>query len=444
MDLGRHFPTFSRFASWLRQMPGARASKWVFAVVAILLATRLVLDAWATRRLQATIVRLEKEWGKLDPATLAPPAVPDVENGTRFLRAAGELIVKEGPSEGARRSWTDPLLATGEERTLLAMLAPNELPLKIAAEARRFPRSNWGISYEKGFQANIPPLLALINLSKLLAASAMISILHDDDAGAAEALESGFTISDSLRREPVFIVQLIAIAVDRLNAAAIRELLARGEPSAEELRGLQGRVERASTFTPISDGLVGEMKLAHKTISRYVASGYSLDPEAPARLGSRVLARLLHPLTNEDHRFYLESMDAQLRWSAKPAWKRRGESLSEVMTRGAPWYLFVSRQLLPNLENAIRRGDMNAARLVLAGAALALRRYRLDHGEYPESLNALVPVYLDSVPKDPFTGEPPEYRREGSGFVLRSAGEDIKELDWDPKREKVLAWRIPR
>ena len=35
---------------------------------------------------------------------------------------------------------------------------------------------------------------------------------------------------------------------------------------------------------------------------------------------------------------------------------------------------------------------------------LAARAYELDHGQYPTSLNQLVPDYLNAVPVDPVTG----------------------------------------
>jgi len=44
---------------------------------------------------------------------------------------------------------------------------------------------------------------------------------------------------------------------------------------------------------------------------------------------------------------------------------------------------------------------------------LALIAYRIDHDEYPESLDALVPDYLPFLPIDPYSGRPFEYRPQG-------------------------------
>lgn len=56
---------------------------------------------------------------------------------------------------------------------------------------------------------------------------------------------------------------------------------------------------------------------------------------------------------------------------------------------------------------------------------LALSDYQATHGSAPDSLNELVPKYFDTVPNDPFTSKPYEYRREGRSFRL-GGGEPIK------------------
>jgi hypothetical protein len=60
-----------------------------------------------------------------------------------------------------------------------------------------------------------------------------------------------------------------------------------------------------------------------------------------------------------------------------------------------------------------------------AAVACALERYRLAHGQYPDSLEALVPFLLKQVPADLLarSGTPLVYRRDaGGGFLLYSIG----------------------
>jgi hypothetical protein len=84
---------------------------------------------------------------------------------------------------------------------------------------------------------------------------------------------------------------------------------------------------------------------------------------------------------------------------------------------------------------------------------LALEEHRLDHGAHPETLDALVPRYLDAVPIDPLTGEQFRYIRsiEGdaaptTGYTLYSIGSDMNDDGGvvDPDyRSTGLSDRIP-
>lgn len=62
---------------------------------------------------------------------------------------------------------------------------------------------------------------------------------------------------------------------------------------------------------------------------------------------------------------------------------------------------------------------------VLLMTMLALRAYKMDHGNYPPALQTLVPHYLRKVPIDPFDGLTPlRYRLEGEKYFLWSIGPD--------------------
>jgi hypothetical protein len=79
------------------------------------------------------------------------------------------------------------------------------------------------------------------------------------------------------------------------------------------------------------------------------------------------------------------------------------------------------------------------ALLDAARVGLTVERYRLADGKLPESLNDLVPKFLESVPIDPFDGKPLKYKKLDPGFVIYSIGEDQQDdggKERGPKREK--------
>jgi hypothetical protein len=59
----------------------------------------------------------------------------------------------------------------------------------------------------------------------------------------------------------------------------------------------------------------------------------------------------------------------------------------------------------------------------LARVACALERYRLANGQFPETLDALAPRFIEKLPHDIINGQPLRYRRTDDGqFVLYSVG----------------------
>ena len=54
----------------------------------------------------------------------------------------------------------------------------------------------------------------------------------------------------------------------------------------------------------------------------------------------------------------------------------------------------------------------------------ALSTYKLDHGDYPDSLDAIGDQFNGKVPNDPFSKQPYSYERNQTGFTLTCLGKD--------------------
>jgi len=75
--------------------------------------------------------------------------------------------------------------------------------------------------------------------------------------------------------------------------------------------------------------------------------------------------------------------------------------------------------------------------------ACALERYRLKRGDYPESLDQLLPDYLDRVPPDISRGRPIVYQRvDNDRFTLRGAGADGL-IEQSKKAADDWLWAFP-
>jgi hypothetical protein len=79
----------------------------------------------------------------------------------------------------------------------------------------------------------------------------------------------------------------------------------------------------------------------------------------------------------------------------------------------------------PSIFNGAKRAMRAETERSMTICAIALKRYRLRHGDLPASLGVLVPEFLSSVPIDYMDGKPLRYRLNSDGtFLLYSVGED--------------------
>lgn len=88
--------------------------------------------------------------------------------------------------------------------------------------------------------------------------------------------------------------------------------------------------------------------------------------------------------------------------------------------------------LAPAVEAMTRAAEMTTQERDATLVALALTLYHRRHGEWPRSLDALVPDLLPAVPADRYTGEPLKYRLIEGEPVVYSVGPDLKDNDGRP------------
>ena len=102
---------------------------------------------------------------------------------------------------------------------------------------------------------------------------------------------------------------------------------------------------------------------------------------------------------------------------------RRGFS-PRTACQGRGLYDMVRQTAAPRTGPCGRRSSPAPKRSVdLARVACALERYRLANGQFPETLEALAPKFIEKLPHDIINGQPLKYRRTDDGqFVLYSVG----------------------
>jgi hypothetical protein len=441
----RHHP-FAWLINWWRRR-WRRIAVVLLILVAVLLVVRAALDVWVGHKLNDEVARLEKIYGRLDPATLAPPRIPRAENRARVMRAAASLLVVETSQLGTLNSFTNPSRQPSSQlmENLGRLLEENRLAVQVAEQGRRRPKSNWEIDYAHD-EAYFPRLLDVRTLGTVLAASCRVDVDAGRTDQAAEAALAGLAEAASLREEPVTIIQLIRITVASEQLTCLRDLLDRGEPSAARLSDLAAALSENRTPDPIHTAFIGELKHANYmfgqmqrgNVGRYVG----VSP-GPAWAGP--IAWLSRPLIRYGRLGYLRGMARAIELQSVPPFARRPSDAAQwPQTTWPRWWQFMqpfdAAFLGSGLRNMAESGYQYLSVLNAAEVAVALRRFRLDRGRYPDALADLAPQYLAQIPIDPFTGRPPEYVREGAGFELRANGRGWMSV----KDRQLLEWRIGR
>jgi hypothetical protein len=419
----------------------------LLAVIAVL-GARAVFDIWMGRRLKDEIARVEKQYGplrydpvrKLDAWKKWPRRVaPD--NRARILDAAAASITAN--SEGVEINIVNAALRTPKGDVAREIAEQNRDAVQLAIRASRLRHSNWDITYG-GELDNVPNLMDHRNLSKVLVAAAE----SDADAGRADEamadVAAGFAQAAAMRSEPAPVMTVNAGATAAEQVDALKDILDRTEPSGAALASLQAAIEENLDGNPARAALLGELKHS-RTKWALAESGWLwgrrfLDhttPTPPAewmRAAGWFFRPLIRYLAIRELADWARAVDA--------ASAARAERAKDMLPPSVPPSLSPSRRPSATQMAAglIDSGDRSIAQVGLTAIAVALRRFRLDHGAYPNALDELVPTYFKAVPLDPFTGRQPEYTREGTGFSLRAR---IPEIPPRPGSIRIPGYRNP-
>jgi hypothetical protein len=320
--------------------------------------------------------------------------------------------------------------------------------LDIMRAASKRPHVRYPIHYklDDPFSILLPHLARLKGMVQELKvqADAELAAGRVDDAFADVMFM--FWITDSMRGEPFLIDQLVRVACLQITTQPIWEGLAEHKWSDAQLQKLEERLQQFDFITDMQGPQASERAASVEMIHR-------LRRDSHARPGvtelfdignqPRMKPRFAAYLTSLVPRgwFYFEAlnyctwMDAQMK-DGFDLQKRiinarqmdeNNARMERALTNGGFALFFehkiFAKLLLPALKNATRKFAMGQVLADEAALACALERYRLANGKLPETLEALAPKFIKTIPNDILSGSPLKYERVGdSEFVLSSVG----------------------
>ena len=147
---------------------------------------------------------------------------------------------------------------------------------------------------------------------------------------------------------------------------------------------------------------------------------------------------------NRTRRMFAETMrkmveDAPKRYNEIRHIDSDERPLNPVMAvlRGNAIGEMIYRLLMPALRGVHHLKCQTNVQVAATRTLLAMKAYKLDKGRLPETLEQLVPEYLDAVPIDDFDGMPLRYN--AAKKIIYSVGEDLEDNGGTTKQEFIDA-----
>lgn len=293
----------------------------------------------------------------------------------------------------------------------------------------------------------IPELGRFRQASRAAAARLHLAAEAGDVAAVTRAFEQNLALGRIMSHEPTLIGHLVGIAITSFALNSMSAYLLKHDPSAAAIRSLQAAMERQLPLLPMTLALEGE-RLFGLDFARMMYTDPTrsplemmywlehpdeeLDPRAAA-IGERLVEAMYGKLaTHEEVKGLLEG------WYAE--WLELARDMSLASLTAAEGYFAeddlskryaVAYLIAPAIERAFE--SRLAMDTLIAGRRImvAVELYQRERGRYPASLDALVPEYLEVLPRDPFSDDAFRYRRfkddedpKGRGYLLYSVGRD--------------------
>ncbi len=258
--------------------------------------------------------------------------------------------------------------------------------------------------------------------ARLESIAALVDVADARTPDALRRVTIMFNVGSPLYEEPSLLAALAAMSCDALAVDVLQVILDAGPVDAAELKAIEAVLLDHARRGDLSWGMRAERLSLRAIIETFAQPGVPFTiaaPPAPSIPG--VICESLKALNIakalEMQGKLVDALDdpAELRLVAA--------QVEDDTTQLPPQYLLI-RILFPSQERAIALNMRARGVLGSARAALAAERYRMAHGDWPASLDALVPDYLDAVPLDLFDGQPLRMRRTEEGVVIYSIGED--------------------
>lgn len=439
----------------------------LISVIFLFLVTYTIANFITGRELKGAIISAKKAGLPLTIKEIIPPPVPDNENAAILYEEC--FLIYEKLKKKYSKEWEDMHferkfdikgLSLDQKKRLTGIFNDPDFVgmYDLLKKAGNMPSCRFNLKYEKGFLMELPHLGKLRVIIKMLTVKILLLMEENKYNEALGFAMVSFNIGEALKDEPIYISQIYRLSYNYIVMEGLRDAISNMPPDAvpaDACRRLITVIGLKKDNAGLRKGLEGDTAFNVDIFGKIIHGEVRLNEIFAADFpGGDLLAKIFwrfytsylgKPLMKKDSAFYLNSTLKILGISFSPYYEIKDKIVkfekefgdASLRISSVQWKHPVSSKFLPWLISKQKEWAENTAKLDDFKIALALKIYKAEKGEYPNSLNILTPGYLPELPKDPFTGRDYIYRREADGFIVYSIGKNEKDEGGVYNKEKL-------
>ncbi|HEV7299470.1 MAG TPA: hypothetical protein VGN72_08920 [Tepidisphaeraceae bacterium] len=405
------------------------------AAVVILIAIGITRYWWgrvAERRFNEMVAAAHARGEPILVDDFQLPAVPDERNAAFYFRraAAATSTTVDSPSMSALE-FPDYLPYRDVWHTMAdKAIAANAAVYPDLRRGRELREFDWGVKWATpmingvmGFGFNDKR-----HLANLAGDTALRKHFLGDDAEGLELVADTLALSNAVAQPPTLVNYLVGVGIEALAVDRVQKMAG----------GLT--VAGAAHPSTLPSARPATRQQVQAMIADLLNDAASVGTKRNGFIGERAMqvdsilllsseSMLLRPMYVLDAEWTGRKNDRYIKATAATHWTA-AKNIMGIERPRDPFDLsrVASNMFSGPLDRAVLTGFRVLVDRRIAAIALAMRLYWLDHGRYPDTLDALVPAYLPAVPIDPFSpaGEPFQYILAANGTrpIAYSVGEN--------------------
>lgn len=340
----------------------------------------------------------------------------------RKLPVFGDM---DNPDLGRR--WSDQTIADVEQ--FLADLKPQLDVLDTLAdyEGGRFPLA----IPENAIMIDLPHLKDMRCAVKLRRMRCVSRVVQGNTTEVVRDLDNILRVARLVADEPALMSSLVKISMDALAVMTAEQVVAITELEPEQLLAIQGLFSGCNPHPQMLHAVRAERAMWIGLIDRARRVGSSAGPGkvSPFVSGSRTGAL---GLVMREEASGIELYNRVLRRSDPLGIIDEYRMIGSELAAGKHLKLLV---IFGQIARGMEHHVTSAAEMRCAETAMAVERFRLAEGRWPQRLDELVPAYIARIPNDPFQpGRPLQMLCRDGRFIVYSIGRDREDNGGDVPR----------